>query len=67
MAAKKYEIEKEGMICPFKWCSNKTPYCNHIPFMHKIKGQPNLLYCYHTNRIFKDLRKENGESNEISL
>lgn len=61
--AKAYIVEKEGIMCPFKWCSNKTTYCNHMPFMHRIKDQPNLFYCYHLNRIVKDLRSEKGDCN----
>lgn len=55
---KQFIVEKEGMLCPFKRCLNGTLYCKHIPFMHRIKNHPNLFYCYHINRIFKDLRSE---------
>ena len=61
--AKSYIIEKEGIICPFKQCFQATLYCKYIPFIHKIKDQPNLLYCYHINRIVKDLRSEKGDCN----
>lgn len=49
-------VEKEAMFCSFKRCLKRTLYCKHIPFIHLIKDEPDLLYCCHIKRILKDLR-----------
>lgn len=60
---KQFIAEEEAMFCPFKRCWYMTPYCKRIPFMHRIKDHPDLFYCYHSKRMFRDLRNEKGACN----
>jgi len=61
MTVGSFEVEEKGVICPFKYCFERTDYCKHGLYWHKVKDNKNLFYCSFAKRFVKKITNENGD------